>query len=434
MTTEAFIPEHLRNPPRAEVIYTVISVDDHLVEPPEMFEGRLPARFADRAPRVVTLEPGQAVARKSTQITTGDGSATMAGRQAWEYEGKLYTQVGLNAVAGRTDFRAQRTEPTSFADMRPGCFDVHARIADMDLAGIWASVNFPSVITGFCGTVFAKSDDRDLGRAVMQAWNDWFFEDWYGPYPQRMVPMGITWLTDPVLGAEEVRRNAARDFRAVTLPELPHWLDLPAIGTGYWDPILGACEETDTAICLHVGSSGLLPMPEGNRAFEKSITLFPAYSLLACVEWLWSGVAVRFPGLKIVMAEGGIGWVPMLLDRLDFIATHAAQGADWDGDLTPVEVLQRNFWFCTLDDPSTLPALQRIGADRVMLETDYPHSDSTWPKSQSLLHTRFSDPAAGLTPEDIRLVTHANAAKVFRHPLPATPSWRHDADQAELTR
>ena len=132
-------------------------------------------------------------------------------------------------MAGRTDFRAQRTEPTSFADMRPGCFDVHARIADMDLAGIWASVNFPSVITGFCGTVFAKSDDRDLGRAVMQAWNDWFFEDWYGPYPQRMVPMGITWLTDPVLGADEVRRNAARGFRAVTLPELPHWLDLPAI-------------------------------------------------------------------------------------------------------------------------------------------------------------------------------------------------------------
>ena len=171
-------------------------------------------------------------------------------------------------------------------------------------------------------------------------------------------------------------------------------------------------------------------MPPGDRTFEKSITLFPAYSLLACVDWLWSGVAVRFPRLKIVMAEGGIGWVPMLLDRLDFIATHAAQDADWDGDLTPAEVLQRNFWFCTLDDPSTLPALRRIGANRVMLETDYPHSDSTWPTSQSLLHARFSDPAAGLTYEDIRLLTHANAAEVFRHPLPTSPHWRDLRRQA----
>jgi predicted TIM-barrel fold metal-dependent hydrolase len=113
--------------------------------------------------------------------------------------------------------------------------------------------------------------------------------------------------------------------------------------------------------------------------------------LLACVEWLWSGVGVRFPKIKIVMAEGGIGWVPMLLDRLDYIATHAAQGADWEGELTPPEVLHRNFWFCTLDDPSTLPVLGRIGSDRVMVETDYPHSDSTWPGSQALLHARFSD-------------------------------------------
>jgi predicted TIM-barrel fold metal-dependent hydrolase len=424
MTTDELIPEYLRDPPAAEVFYTLISVDDHLVEPPGMFVGRLPARFADRAPRVVTLQPGQQVATKSTQIAGSGAPADIAGRQAWQYEDRLYTQVGLNAVAGRSDLRAQRTEPTSFDDMRPGCFDVHARVRDMDLSGVWASVNFPSVISGFCGTVFSKSGDAQLGRAVMQAWNDWFFDEWYGAYPERFVPMGITWLTDPGFGAGEVRRNAARGFRAVTLPEMPHWLDLPAIGTGYWDPVLAACEETGTAVCLHVGSSGLLPMADGARAFEKSITLFPAYALLACVDWLWSGVAARFPGLKIVLAEGGIGWVPMLLDRLEFVASHAAKDADWDGDLTPVEVLHRNFWFCSLDDPSTLPALGRIGADRVMIETDYPHSDSTWPTTQALLRERFSDPAAGLTEEDIRRITHANAAEVFRHPLPETLDWR----------
>jgi predicted TIM-barrel fold metal-dependent hydrolase len=423
MAIDEALPEYLRNPAAADITYTVISVDDHLVEPPGMFEGRLAARFADRAPKVVTLHGDEAVAKKSTQIVSG-ATPSLAGRQAWEYEGRLYTQVGLNAVAGRTDFRAQRTEPASFNDMRPGCFDVHARVADMDLNGVWASVNFPSVITGFCGTVFSRSDDRELGHAVMQAWNDWFFEEWYGAYPERFVPMGITWLTDPELGAMEVRRNAARGFRAVTLPEMPHWLDLPAIGAGYWDPVLAACEDTGTAVCLHVGSSGLLPMPDGGRAFEKSITLFPAHSLLACVDWLWSGVACRFPGLKIVMAEGGIGWVPMLLDRLEFVADHAAQDADWEGDLPPAEVLLRNFWFCMLDDPSSLPVLGRIGAERVMIETDYPHSDSTWPTTQALLRSRLSDPGAGLTPEDIRLITHANAAAVFEHPLPSATDWR----------
>ena len=111
-----------------EVRYTVISVDDHLVEPPEMFEGRVQERFADLAPKVVTLE---------------------AGDQAWTFDGVLYKQVGLNAVAGRPkeDWSLQST---SFDEMRKGCWDIDERIRDMDLAGIYASANFPSQISGFC--------------------------------------------------------------------------------------------------------------------------------------------------------------------------------------------------------------------------------------------------------------------------------------------
>ncbi len=417
-TTADTTPSFLRDPePRART-YTIISVDDHVVESPHMFDGRLPSRLADRAPKVVELDAGVEVSRAHQNlppVVTQKG-----GREAWEYEGRVYPQVGLNAVVGHTDFSSLRFEPTSFAEMRPGCYDPGARVRDMDLAGIWSSINFPSAIAGFCGSVFSSSEDAELGQAVARAWNDWIHDEWYMPFPERFIPLGITWLADPDVGAAEVRRNAARHFRAVTLPELPHWLGYPEVHTGYWDPILAACVETDTVVCLHVGSSGMLPLPPTGPRFEKNITLFPAVSLQAAAEWLWSGVFQRFPTLEVVLSEGGIGWVPMLLDRLDYVMSHSGAGGGlaWDDQLSPSEVLLRNFSFCMLDDPSTLPVLDRIGSERVMVEVDYPHSDTTWPDSQAVLRAQLADPAAGLSDEDIANLTYRTAARLFRAPLP----------------
>ncbi|MBV8952390.1 MAG: amidohydrolase, partial [Actinobacteria bacterium] len=178
---DLFLPEP---EPRA-VKYTVISVDDHLVEPPDMFEGRLESKFADRAPRIVE---------------------TKQGHQVWEFDGSRYTQVGMNAVAGRRP-DSVKVEPFRFEQMRRGCYDIEARVRDMDVNGVWASLNFPSMITGFCGRVFSQAKDPELGAAVTQAWNDWFFEEWYSAHPDRIIPLGITFLSDPQVGAEEVRRN-----------------------------------------------------------------------------------------------------------------------------------------------------------------------------------------------------------------------------------
>jgi len=385
----------LPDPEPREVLCTIISVDDHLVEPPHLFEGRLPKALEQHAPRVISNDEGI---------------------ECWEYDGQLYRQIGLNAVAGRPkeDWLLQAA---NFSEMRPGCFDIHERIRDMDINGVWASVNFPSQITGFCGTVFARSSDQDVGFAVMQAWNDWLCEEWWSPYPERIVPMGITWLTDPVRGAEEIKRNAERGFTAVTLPEQPHRIGLPSLFSGYWDPILRACEETDTVVCLHVGSTGLTAMPTDAPQLELGATLFGALSLNTCAEWLWSGVALRFPGLKIALAEGGIGWVPMLKDRLDYMMAH---GGHEDGlwpssELSPTDVLERNFWFCSIDDPSLVPVIDRIGPDRIMLEVDYPHADSTWPDTQAFVQEHW----ASVGVETLRKVSHLNAASLFRHPLPA---------------
>jgi predicted TIM-barrel fold metal-dependent hydrolase len=382
----------LPDPSPREVNATVISVDDHVVEPPDTFEGRLPARLADRAPRIVE---------------------TPEGHHVWEFEGERYTQVGMNAVAGRRP-ETYSLEPFRFDQMRPGCYDIEARVRDMDINGVWASVNFPSQITGFCGRVFFNARDHELGLACIRAWNDWLYEDWYQAHPDRIVPLGITYLTDPGLAVAEIRRNAERGFTSVTLPERPHEIGLPSLwDREHWDPVIEAIVDTDTVVSLHVGSSGMPKAPPGAPILQLGATLFGQQSLTACAEWLWSEHPMRHPELKIAMSEGGIGWVAMLLDRLDNMVERSGYGRGW-GDLPPAEVLKRNFWFCTLDDPSTIDTRHRIGIDHVMVEVDYPHGDSTWPDTQAVIERYWGHlPAA-----ELRAICSENAAALYRHPLP----------------
>jgi predicted TIM-barrel fold metal-dependent hydrolase len=385
-----FLPE----PEPREVKYTVISIDDHVCEPAHTFDGRLPAKLQDRAPRIAVNE---------------------SGHEVWQFEGEVFSQVGMNALAGRRP-ETVKLEPFRYDQMRPGCYDATARVRDMDIGGIWASVNFPSMITGFAGRVFSACKDQELGLATMRAWNDWFHEEWAEPYPDRFIPLGITSLADPEAGAAEIRRNAARGFKTVSMPERPQLIGFPSIfETEYWDPIIRACAETDTVISIHVASTGGYPSPPNAPFLQLGATLFGQLSLAACAEWLWSGFAIRYPDLKIAMSEGGIGWVAMLLDRLDNIVDRSGYGlSTWD--IRPAEVLQRNFWFCTLDDPSTIDTRHRIGVDRIMLEVDYPHGDGTWPDTQSVVEKYW-----GHIPDDeLRMMCCENAAKLFRHPLPAT--------------
>ena len=383
--------------------FPLISVDDHLIEPPDLFDGRMPAKLADAAPRLAERD---------------DGS------QAWIYEGNPYPNIGLNAVVGRP--RGEWSmEPARFDEMRKGCWDIHARIADMDLAGVWASLCFPSLIAGFAGAVFSRSADPELGLACVRAWNDWHHEVWAGTYPERIIPLQITWLRDPAIAADEVRRNAARGFKALSFPESTNNLDVPSVHTDFWDPLLRACEETDTVVCLHTGSGSIAPPRSPESPLEQSTTLFPVHGMLAAADWLWARVPLRFPRLNVAMSEGGIGWVPMLLDRLDYVMEHSASGMAgvWDGDLTPSEAVQRNFWFCTIDDPTTLRVRDRIGVDHIMIESDYPHADSSWPDTQALLADRL----AGLPAADVAKLTHENASRLFRHPLPPV-AWVQQSD------
>ena len=386
LDTELFLPE----PEPREVRYTVISVDDHVVEPAHLFETYLPTSLQPVGPHIVEANNGA---------------------QVWEFEGEIYSQVGMNAVAGRRP-ESVTLEPFRFEHMRPGCYDVDARVADMDAGGIWAMLNFPSMITGFCGRVFSFAKDVTVGKAATRAWNDWLYHEWYLAHPERIIPGGITYLTDAAEAVREIERNAARGFRSVTLPERPQEIGLPNLwDRDHWEPIVRACVETGTVISMHVGSSGGYPVPPG-APWQVSSAMFGQLSLAACNEWLWSGFPLDYPELKLAMSEGGIGWVPMLIDRLDNMVDRSGYGRGWD--IRPADVLRRNFWFCTIDDPSTIALRHVIGVGHIMLETDYPHGDGTWPDTQAVIARYWGDiPAA-----ELRRMCSMNAAGLYRHPLP----------------
>jgi predicted TIM-barrel fold metal-dependent hydrolase len=384
----------LPDPEPRDRYFTVISVDDHLVEPAHMFEGRLPSALADRAPRIVERSDGAEV---------------------WHFEGLDYPQIALGASAGRPKDQ-WAIAATRYSDVRPGCYDPAHRIKDMDIDGVYASLNFPSLIAGFAGGLFYRgTTDPQLGHALVRAWNDWFHEEWAQPYPDRIIPCGLTWLGDPDLAAAEVRRNAERGFKALSFLDVPSDYGLPSLYTGHWDPLLRACEETQTVICLHAGSGGFSGLPAGSP-WEVASFLFPITAARATLDWVWSRVTERFPGLQIALSGGGIGWVPTVMERLAYVQERSGAGATmpWTEDIGPVEVLKRNFNFCSIEFTSGMDQRDLIGTENIMVETDYPHSDSSWPDTQELLKKALT----GVPDADVERMTWRNASELFRHPVP----------------
>jgi predicted TIM-barrel fold metal-dependent hydrolase len=397
----------LPDPEPREVKNLVISVDDHVIEPPDMFEGRFPAKLADRAPRMVVHE----------------------GVPGWLVEDRHLPNFGLNAVAGRPP-EEWDDEPRQWDEMRKGCWDVDERIRDMDINGIYASVCFPSRVAGFGGARFSEIKDQELGLACVRAWNDWHIEEWAGKYPDRLIPLQVAWLNDAEVAAAEIRHNAERGFKVVTWLDNPTNLGRPSLLSGYWDPFLRACEETETVVSCHIGAGGagqvpsaamieMMQLPGAGKVMGAIATASTLTSgISAVVNWLYQGACTRFPDLKITLAESGAGWVPALLDRLDYMGGHAGwafSGAWADPDVSPSEAMLRNFWFCAFDDHAAIALRDRIGVENILLEVDYPHGDGTWPDTQAfvlnLLH--------GVPEDEVRKMTHENAAALFRHPLPA---------------
>jgi predicted TIM-barrel fold metal-dependent hydrolase len=382
--------------PAPEAVFCpIISVDDHLLEPGDLFERRLPAKLRDRAPR---LGPGE------------------EGAPWWQVEDTSVPILMVNGASGRTMTEWSLTASRPEDEFRRGVWDSKARLHDMDLGGVWASLCFPSTLFGFAGWRYAKMADQEVGLACVKAYNDWMLEEWCGVAPDRYIPCSVPWLSDAEEGAREIYRMAGLGVHAVSFSENPEGLGFPNIYDRVWDPFFRACEETGTVVNLHVGSSGTTHMPSTSSHEAVSTALFPVSGLEALMDWVYSGILLRFPNLTIALSEAGVSWVPMAVERLRRAYRQAAGvGKGWPQDgPTPMEIVERNFVFTSIEDPSGFQLLDLIGDHKVMVETDYPHYDSTWPQCQAMIRTELE----GLSPAVVRKVCFENAARIYQHPLP----------------
>lgn len=386
----------------------IVSADDHVVEPADLWTSRLPAKWREIGPRTVR-ERGRVRLDKGdwAYVATDDGRLC----DVWQYEDlRLPCTVGGAAVGLSLD--EMQMDVLTFEDMRPGCYKPADRLTDMDQAGIDKSLCFPNLFVRFCGQRFYEAKDKELALLCVQAYNDYVIDEWTAGSGGRLIPLGIVPLWDVELAAAEVERAAARGMRAFCFCELPPYLGLPSIHTDYWDPFFAALQNTDTAMMMHIGSSSRLPITSDDAPNAVMNSIQAVNSAMSLVDWLFSGVLLRFPSLRIGMAECQIGWIPYFLERADTVWEHNRAWNDVWAKMPepPSSYFPRHFWCTFFSDEFGLKNIDSIGRDNVMFETDYPHTDSNWPTSLDVAKKQ----TAHLDPATTEKVVRGNAIQLLR--------------------
>lgn len=392
----------------------IVSVDDHLIEHPRVFTDRLPSKFLAEGPRIVEDENGSHV---------------------WHMEDKVFPYIGLNAVSGKEpkDFGM---EPLRFDDMIPGCYDPVERVKDMDVDGVQAACCYPS-FPGFGGRVFLNAKDKELSLACVRAWNDFSIDEWSATAPARYVPLAMLPLWDIDLTVAEFRRVADKGARTVTFPDSPVPLGLPSFHSEYWGPLWDLCEETGIPISLHFGSGSFVPgfsasssalplIANNNESVTDrygpaaqddvpAVTYQAVYAtnlMWSTIDLLFSGQLQKHPNLKIMLAEGGIGWLPYIGERADYAWSRHRYYQNIDFHTRPTDLLRKHFWGCYITDDFGLQNRHAIGVDRICVEIDYPHSDSQWPNSRKVIAESLVD----VPDDEAHRIVELNAREVFNFP------------------
>ncbi|HWL41885.1 MAG TPA: amidohydrolase family protein [Ilumatobacter sp.] len=387
----------------------IISVDDHVLEPPDLWTSRLPAKYQDAAPRIVRqrmkLVPGRGMGGWEP-----DDEGDVA--DVWYYQNVRSPLVLLSAAVGlgRLNY-----EVVTYDDVLPGTWRQADRLRDMDVNHVEASVCFPNTLPRFCGQTFAEQPDKELGLRCVQAYNDWMIEEWSaGDGHGRLIPLAILPLWDAELCAAEIRRNAERGCFAVTFPENPHPLGFPSIHDKhrYWDPVFAACQDTSTTLCMHIGSSSTTPTTAPDAPYIISSTLTFQNAMGSLCDYLFSGILVRFPALKIAYSEGQVGWMPYILERADKLWEERDDNSF--GTFLPEppsSYIAGRVYGCIFDDATGLRNREYVGMSQICFETDYPHADSTFPDSKRVLTDICA--AAGLDGAETYALARGNAITAF---------------------
>jgi predicted TIM-barrel fold metal-dependent hydrolase len=365
----------------------VVSADDHVVEHPRVWLDRLPLRYREVAPQVDRVADG---------------------REVWLFEGEPVADFGLDVVAGK-DPHDIDLAPLGYQDMRSGCHDIAERIRDMDADGVWAQLCFPT-FAGAAGTTFSRARDPELGVACVRAYNDFVLDEWCDYAPDRQIPLVLVPFWDVPAAVAEVERTAALGARSVSLLEAPHRLGLPSYNSEHWDPLLRACEEAELPVSMNLGSCGAPQGVARDADAFVSIALFGVGSLMACVDLLMSPVFHRFPGLRVVLSEAGIGWIPYVLERTDYSWERHRFWCGVDAERRPSELFRDHVFGCFTSDRAGIDQRYAIGVEQILFAGDYPHADSNWPHTRKVLGEQLVD----VPDDEARLIAEGNARRLFR--------------------
>ena len=388
------------------MIPKIISADDHVIEPAHVWQDRMPSKHKELAPKIVIAPQGEMTLNDGVWLETPCTGDKMAAW--WHFENKRYQIKQMVACPGIPPEEVTM-EGVTYDDIAPGCYDPIARLADMDINHVEASLCFPNY-PRFCGQLFSEADDLELGLLCVQAYNDWMIDEWCGSSGGRLIPLCIVPLWDAELAAKEIYRVAEKGCRAVAWSDLPAWLGRPGLHGDFWDPFLKACEETQTVICMHIGSGTKTVQTSPEAPTVVTANLIVCNSAASMIDWIFSGKFEQFPNLKLLYAESQIGWIPYFIERADDTwRTHQWAQGEKRIPKPPSHYYKKHVYSCFFKDTVGIDLLDRIGEDNVLFETDYPHQDGTFPNTLAIAEELFGH----LEQETIDKIARNNAIKLF---------------------
>ena len=403
----------------------MISIDDHLIEPPNLWADRLPAKDRDQGPRWISDEHGE----------------------SWLFEGNKRIPIDAMSTNGALfppENRAPMFEPLPWSAIPAACYDPKARIEAMNADHELAAICFPNM-AGFAGSLFQYAQDKDLALRCIQAYNDWYLDEWVDAHPGRFIGLAMIPLWDGNLAAAEAQRAIAKGARTVSFSQAPHNLGLPSIEHAHWTPLFSLLNEANVPLCAHLGTgmakaeedatadwtkkmrealkNGDLDslaekmMQEGNLGRRRRVRPGTSTSIMGArvgqetlVDWLDSGLLEQYPHLKVVLSESGVGWIPSALSLSDWTEQlyRAGDAAEMRRPL-PSEVFREHVYGCFIDEPITPKLLDEVGVDNIMIESDFPHTATNWPQSVQ----RIDECLATISDEARSKILRSNAERVF---------------------
>jgi predicted TIM-barrel fold metal-dependent hydrolase len=376
----------------------LMSADDHMIEPPHLWVERVPKQFRDDCPRIVEVD----------------------GRQAWLYEDEL-TYIPMGSCRPLPGFDEAGYPPAPgtarFDEIRPGCYDPVERINDMDIDGVRGQLCFPNYARFAGHRFFLNVKDLDVGNACLRTYNDYLLDEWCATDPNRLYGAAILPLYDIDATVAEFRRVVAKGAKAIAFSENPTVLGLPSVHTEHWDPLWALVSEAGIPVCMHIGSSSRLVTTSADAPPTVLVSLNGVNSMMAGVDWLLSGILERFPGINVILSEGGAGWIPYILERADKafhdkrIKPNAAIGqTSKGGTIPPSQLFRDHMYVCLVDEYFALRSLGDIPVDNLLWEGDYPHGDGLWPNNHRYLEKALAD----VSDEEATKIVETNLRKLLK--------------------